>query len=471
MKNDAVSGYINSQLKEQASQLCIYTKDSSGADYPKRFLFTKFQAYIERFLQGDEEVRWIVVPGLRGVGKTTILAQLFTLFRNIFENPILYISLDDVTFKLKSNLFEVLTTFEEILGESFSNLTKPVLLLIDEVHYDPEWQFALKSLYDKSRNVFVICTGSSAIPLNISTDIVRRAQIEKLCPLQFSEYAMLTKSKPLLDLGEILWENPQQLFSDLKKYSNQILKVWQDFDKFEILNFLKYYTLPSTIRIKDKERTFLIIKQITERIIYTDIANLKEFSKSVMGSIQTILYILASSDTISLTNLSENLVGLNIRTVASILDVLEKSELIIKFLPYSTTVNRKIRKPAKYLFESPTIRAGLLHSVDASLLDQKYKGKFLEDYVGSYLFQKYGNRIGCQVTYDSAENGADFIVEKGDKKFVIETGWNKKNDIQIKNTMKKIQGDYGILITNQPLSLNEEKDIITIPLDTFFLLM
>jgi uncharacterized protein len=471
MKNDLIREYINSQLKEQVSQLGIYTKDSFGIKYPKRFLFTKIKTYIERFLQGDPEIRWIVIPGLRGVGKTTILAQLFYFFRDVFEKPILYISLDDITYKLKSNLYEALSSFEEILGESFSNLTKPILLLIDEVHYDPDWQLALKSLYDKSRNVFVICTGSSAIPLNISTDIVRRSQIEKLSPLLFSEYAMLTKGKPILDLGEILLENPSTLFLHLKNNSNKTIKFWQDFDKFEILNFLKYYTLPSTIRILEKERTFLIIKQITERIVYTDIANLKEFSRDVMGSIQTILYLLASSDTISLTNLSENLVGLNARTVSSILEVLEKSELIVKFLPYSTSINRKIRKPAKYLFESSTIRAGLLHSVDASSLDQKYKGKFLEDYVGSYLFQKYGNRIGFQVSYDSSENGADFIVEKGEKKFVIETGWNKKSDIQIKNTMKKIQGDYGLLITNHSLALNEEKNIITIPLETFFLLV
>jgi uncharacterized protein len=471
MKNDTLYEYLNSQLKGQASQLGIYIKDSSGIEYPKRFLLTKLKWYIERFLGGDQEIRWVVIPGLRGVGKTTILAQLYYLFRNVFEQPILYISLDDIVFKLKSNLFDILSEFEEMMGTTFSELKTPVLLLIDEVHFDSQWQFALKSLYDKSNNVFVVCTGSSAIPLNISTDIVRRSQIEKLRPLLFSEYIMLSKEKPVLYLGDILEEEPVQLFNKLKKYSNQVVKYWQDLSKFEILSFLKYYTLPSTLKIQDKERIFFIMKQITERIIYTDIANLKQFSREVMGSIQTILYLLASSDTISLNNLSDNLVGLNSRTVSSILDVLEKSELLVKFLPYSTSIGRKIRKPAKYLFESSTVRAGLLHSVDASSLDQKYKGKLLEDYVGSYLFQKYGGRIGWQVSYDASENGADFIVQKETKKFVIETGWNKRNDVQIKNSLSKIQGDFGILITDHSLTLNKEEKILTIPLEMFFLLL
>jgi hypothetical protein len=471
MNKEIVADYLNSQLRDQANQLGIYTTDSTGTEYPKRFLFSKLSDYIEEFLRGESDNRWIVIPGLRGVGKTTILAQLFFNFRTVFEKPILYISLDDIVYKLKSNLFEVLSSFEEMIGESFSTLNKPILLLIDEVHYDPEWQFALKSLYDKSRNVFIVCTGSSAIPLNISTDIVRRSHVEKLNPLLFAEYVMLSKGKLILALGDILEETPDKTFAILKNQTSSILTYWQELDKFEMINFLKYYTLPSTMRVKDKERIFLIIKQITERIVYTDIVNLKQFSRNVIGSIQTILFLLASSDTISLTHLSENLVGLNIRTVSSILDVLEKSEMIVKFLPYSTSVNRKIRKPAKYLFESSTIRAGLLNSVDSSSLEIKYKGKLLEDYVGSYLFQKYGRRIGWQVSYDSSENGADFIVEKGDTKYVIETGWNKKNDTQIKNTLTKIQGNYGILITNQNLSLNKDKTILTIPLEIFFLLL
>ena len=52
---------------------------------------------IDDFIKGDNIDRYIVLPGLRGVGKTTILYQIYDYLLNdkkINQNQILYISCD-----------------------------------------------------------------------------------------------------------------------------------------------------------------------------------------------------------------------------------------------------------------------------------------------------------------------------------------------------------------------------------------
>ena len=62
-----------------------------------RLLFNQIKDYLDDFLQGKSSNRFIVMPGLRGLGKTTILYQLYEYLlndKNIEQNRILYLSCD-----------------------------------------------------------------------------------------------------------------------------------------------------------------------------------------------------------------------------------------------------------------------------------------------------------------------------------------------------------------------------------------
>lgn len=52
----------------------------------------------------------------------------------------------------------------------------------------------LKTIYDRSKRAFVVCTGSSALSLQSTGDLARRVVFEKLYPMNFTEY-MLLKTK------------------------------------------------------------------------------------------------------------------------------------------------------------------------------------------------------------------------------------------------------------------------------------
>ena len=132
--------YVQNQLVQAPFRLRTYTQDEQGKKYPQRNIYIKIEKYLRDFLHGpNAQDRWIIIPGLRGVGKTTILAQLFLKHhQEAGQQRMLYISLDEVVNVLGSSLKDVLTVYERILGESFEKLTAPVFIFIDEAQYDPK---------------------------------------------------------------------------------------------------------------------------------------------------------------------------------------------------------------------------------------------------------------------------------------------------------------------------------------------
>jgi hypothetical protein len=101
-----------------------------------------------------------------------------------------------------------------------------------------------------------------------------------------------------------------------------------------------------------------------------------------------------------------------------------------------------------------------------------YKGKLLEDTIGLYLNRIFSGKPDTSITYDSMAGGADFIVRQSKEMFVIEVGYGEKTFNQIERTIKKtgINARYGILISQSPLAVDENKNIVSIPLSYFLLI-
>lgn len=475
MDKDLLKQYIIQQISNQEKSLELKVFNRSGKAHPKRCIFGDLKKSISNFLNKGAEPRWIIIPGLRGVGKTTVLAQLFFEFKN-FKGKILYVSMDDVTNKLNSNLFELLDAYEEVIEESFSKLKEKIILMVDEAHYDSKWQAALKSLYDKSRDIFILATGSSAIPLNINADIARRALIKRAYPLKFTEYARLSLfleekqglSKKISD-AMFFSKDAEESYAKLRNLSEEAFSYWQKAGIFEISKYLKYYSLPAVLPIEDKSEIYQILNGIIEKIINIDIANLQSFSSETLSKMQAILFMLAGSDAISFNHFANAVSDINIKTLMSIFNCFEKSELLLRVYPHGA-VYKKIRKPSKFLFLAPALRAALLNVVDSKSIEFQHKGKLLEDAVGAYFAENFIGKPGVSLSYDPMESCADFIFEIGDKKIAIETGWNKRNASQVIKTMNRIGADYGLLITDSFLSFDSKNKVLTIPFEFFFLM-
>lgn len=471
--HDKVSIYLRNQLAQAENRLRAYTVDRQGKPYLKRSAALILEKYVNEFTKFGKEPRWIAVPGLRGAGKTTLLAQIYT---ELTCGPArkLYISLDEAKRVLGVNLADIVSVYEELLGKVYENLDQPIYLFIDEIQYEENWGLVLKSLYDRSKKVFIFCTGSSAVSIQTNPDVSRRVVFEKLYPMSFTEYMLLKERKfPITGLGKNIRDallnssGAMEVYTKLQRLQNGVNKYWIGINRLEIDSYLKYGTLPFTLQYNQEPLIYAQIEQTLTNILSKDIPQLSKFDQATMAKLNQILYAVSGSSITSLTALSKTF-SMAINTLTDVFEVFEKAELLLRIYPHGSHFGQ-VRKPSKYLFISPAYRSMFFNLIGSTFTYNNYKGQLLEDAVGLYLYRLLGLRFGTSLTYDSSEGGADFIVSFDNKKIAIEVGYGEKDFKQVEATMQGINGTYGLSISPSRLKYVEEKNAVSVPLSYFFL--
>ncbi len=467
--------FVRNQLTQSEILLKTLTLDTQGRKLAYRSVYSTLSGYMQTFLEKRGEPRWIAIAGLRGVGKTTLLAQLYTDFQ-VKSDQKLYIPLD-LAEDLGFSLSELLMAYEKLFGTTFERLEKPIFLFLDEVQYQKNWAVTIKTLIDRSRNVFVIATGSSAVAIQTNADIARRMVLEKLYPLGFNEYiyAKFQKTMPY-GLSEKIKnalfssKTAQEVYKMLQKERAIVTTFWTDIERFEIDRYFKYGNLPFALGLDNEQLAYQQIRTIIENIINKDIPALNAFDKTTLNKLSQLLYAMAGADIVSIPKLSTT-IGLDPKTVIQALETLEKTEVLLRVYPYGAHYSQ-VKKPSKYLFTSSAYRAMYYNLVRSVEQYDEYKGKLLEDITGMYLFREFGRNIGISITYDSAEGGADFILSLNTQKekIVLEVGARKKGFKQVIATLQKVGGKYGLLVSQTDLSLQINKNCVSVPLEYFLLI-
>lgn len=475
--NQELLEYLQRQISLGKERLNRYVVNPSGKAYPKRNIYIKTEEYISAFLKGNhEQKRWVIIPGLRGLGKTTILAQSYVeLLKYGDKINLLYVSLDEVTDTLGGTLMELLSEYERLIGESYETLSKPTFLLLDEVQSDPKWAPVLKSLNDRTKNLFLLCSGSSALHLQDTADIAgRRAVIEKLYPLNFCEFEMVRyETYPDKGLKNVLKQalygsrTAAECFELLKAQELRVNQYWAKIDRQHWPYYLAAGTLPFALAEKKLQNVYEAVLASVDKVVTKDIQQLGRFSSDTIPVIKRLLYILAESDAISNIKLAEVL-RISHLTVASILEVLAQAELLIRIPPFGSQIGAT-KKPSKYLFMSPSIRAAFFNIAGTAGTTQTREGKLLEDLVGLHFYREFESTGRGAVNYDPTEGGADFILKLGQEQIVIEIGRGQKSGRQVATTMKRVSAKYGLVVSREPLALIAGGDTVVVPQDMFAL--
>lgn len=467
--------YLQKQILTTDDRLKKFIYNLAGKKRPRRFLFIKLQKYINDFLNKKSESKMILIPGFRGVGKTTVVAQICSEFKSK-NNKILFLSVEDVKNLFNIGIAEIMSAYEEILNEHLESVKEPILIFLDEVQTDPKWAIALKSLYERTSNIFFCCTGSSAIALQTTTgDLARRSVLEPMTPMCFSEYEMVAKNIYPVGLKERIRQaiyfskNAQDVYDNLLSLKNEVNNYWSKIDRNDIKKYLSHGTLPFTLIMPDEVSIHTSISLLLDKIIKQDMPAMGNFDPGTLGAVKRILFAIAENDTTSLNTLEKKF-KINRLTIANIFDALEKAELLIKIPAHGSNMTIS-NKPNKYLFMSPAIRMSFFYFAGQKDTYLTRQGKLLEDSIGSHLYREFVLRSNGSIRYDSAQGGADFILQVlNDKKIVIEAGLGNKDKRQVISTMKKIKSDYGLIFSNSDLSLNKDMNIVSIPLDYYFLM-
>lgn len=470
--------YVERKIKETPELAKNKTKG-----FRKRRGFFKLKAYIDAFLSGKSDNRLVILSGLRGVGKTTILFQLYNYLRKdkkVEKERILYFSADEVKTYLGKNITDVVTAFiEGIHNTSFVKLKEKLFIFIDEAHFDEKWAEAVKVLYDNTENVFVIVTGSSALLLETTTDTARRAKKELLYPLNFSEYLILKYNifppKGTSDIiKNLVFNGPKNLNNAkmIEKAINKKILSLKTTLKNELWNFLIFggfaFGLENTLDVLER------IFDTVERVIVKDLPIVYSFTTKTTQTIKRILTFLSLQKPGGLSDVKlANRLETSPTKIRQILDGLEKTQLIFSVKPYAGA-GKIVRKPWKYYFSTPSIPAAIrarLGKLD--MYSTETFGVLVENLIASYFWRlkdTFGFPHG--VFYDARENGVDFLLYNTFENNVIpvEVGVGKKKRTQIINAIRYYNSEYGILISERELNFDENTKVLTIPLKLFLFL-
>ena len=474
MNQDLIQ-YLQKQILTTDDRLKHFTHSQNGEKYPQRFLYVKLQKYISDFLNKKSPDRLVVIPGFRGVGKTTLIAQICWEFKQKgFQ--VFFLSVEDLRNYFDVSINEIISAYEKIIGEYLESVKKPILIFLDEVQTDPKWAITLKSLFERTNNVFLCVTGSSAIVLQSTPNIARRAIFEPMTPMCFSEYQMIKNKiyptpglKNKIRQAIYFSDNAEKVHSNLVSLQGDVNRYWSKIDRNDIKKYLSYGTFPFAQIMPDEISIYNNISLLLDKIIKQDMPTLGNFDQDTLGAVKRILFAIAENDVTSLSALS-NKFSINRLTIANIFDVLGKAELLVKISPHGSNMTIA-SKPNKYLFMSPAIRMSFFYFTGNENTFLTRQGKLLEDSVGAHLYREFILRGDGIIRYDSAQGGADFILQIGNtKKIVIEVGFGNKDKKQTIDTMRKIKSDYGIIFHSAELKFDENTNIVSIPLDYYFLM-
>lgn len=475
-----LSNYINENIYEIPTILNEkISQDNKKYQYRKEFHYLK--VHINNFLNNVEDERFLVLPGIRGVGKTTLLFQVYEYIlkeKAIPFNQVLYVSCDDLNDLTECSIREL----TEIYLKNYHNtnirmLDKKIFLLIDEAQYDKNWALSGKIIYDKNTNIFMIFSGSSALHLEYNANSARRSFTYEIRPVNFLHHVRLKYNismdyNPELLTNMLFTGNIEKCLQKESELNNMLMRNL-DYNSMEWDNYLFYGGYPIYFTEKNFRKIRNKIVKMTKKVVETDLPNIKNISEKNRTNANRILRYLAliESSDVSQNNLS-NYLNTASGNVEKVMDLLEKTHLIFHLESYGTSSNRS-KKSWKYYFATSSIKYSLASYIGNSSKDKnKYEGILLENVVASKLYELSDNNYNFSLYYDAGKkSNVDFIIENDfEDNVAIEVGRGKKDKKQVINAMNHYNSQYGIIISNRTTKIEKEDDIIYIPPKTFALL-
>jgi len=326
----------------------------------------------------------IVITGMRQVGKTTLMRQLFDEFQGKklwfdFDNP------------LDSMLFEHIDynyIHSELLRSANAGEEERLLVCIDEIQNFPEITKIIKYLIDHYSVKFII-TGSSNFYL-------RNLFPESLSGRKFL-YVL-----PVLSFSEFLHFNGKLDTYDLEKNIDNSLRPRS---KYEIIKqrglydlYLEYGGFPEVVLSSDEETKKMIIKNIFASFFEKDIKVFSELKQ--IRELRDLILLLAprNGNMLDISKISSEL-GINRVKLYDYLEFLQGTFFMHLLPKFSHSLDRSVAGGRKVYFS------------DTGILNQIAKvtsGHLLETAVANQL--RYYGDLSFYNKRNTAE--IDFILDK-----------------------------------------------------------
>lgn len=480
--NDLQNVYIRNQILTMPMKV-NHELSYKNKKFNRRSDYYNIIDYIDKFLEGESINRFLVLPGLRDVGKTTILFQVYEYLlkeKNINQQNILYFACDRLRRTGEADIFDVVNYYCETFHNSIiETLPQPVFILIDEAQYDKQWALNGKIIFDASKNIFMIFSGSSALKLSNNPDAARRLLNIPIYPLTYSQHLKLKYgdyknniSDPLI---QMIFDGEINNSAEIERRIINIYSHFQNYDISEWKTFLEFGGFPSSFYQNTDDITKKIVNMI-EKVVMTDMNNIEGINTDTQNLAFQILNYFAFQNPgeVSIGSLS-NMFDAKKPLVTKVINILEKTQLIFHIEAFTSSVKRTT-KPNEYFFATSSLKHILSLDVGNAILEDEtaYFGKLLENYVAS-SFHNLDNKskMSYKIYYDdskkkSSDKNVDFIVQRGlEKPVPIEVSCGDKDKSQIKHAINRYKSTHGIIISKTTTNIVKKDNIIYLPPEIF----
>ena len=346
------------------------------------------------------EDRLIEIKGAKGVGKTTLMLQhILQTFPNVDDT--LYASLDNLWFQSYS-LKDLADWFYTQGGR---------YLFLDEVHYYPHWQTAIKNLIDEYADLHIVFTGSSLLQLEAGEgDLSRRLMDYHLPGLSFREYLRFEgiADFPSYSLEEILQQHVQISFAVKEKLGS----IQPHFNAYLQHGYYPFY---KAVQAGYEIRLQHVVNQVLERdyplIDDVTVATIEKTKKMLMALAQSVPQMPTMSTLYGQLETGRNL-GLKM------LYALDRADLLM-LLTDKTKSLKTLSRPEKIFLHNTNLMYALGTNTEIGTVRETFflnqlsevvpvhypaKGDFLVD--NKYLFEVGG----ANKTFDQIKDIADSFL-------------------------------------------------------------
>lgn len=278
------------------------------------------------------------------------------------------------------------------------------LLVVDEAQKIANIGICLKILVDNVPGIKIIVTGSSSFELagQVGEPLTGRKLTLTLFPIAQLELLQIYNA------------------SELKE---------------KLPEWLIYGAYPEIVTTVSKEEKRQLITEITHSYLLKDILELNNIKNSKILIDLLRLLALQISNEVSLSELGMQL-GINYKTVARYLDLLEKSFVIYSVSGFSRNLRKEIRKKNKYYFYDTGVRNAIIANFNDSsmrndsgqlwenflVIERIKKQSYQNIYANNYFWRTWDNQ---EVDWVEEREGQIFGYEfkLGKNKVKIPSKW------------------------------------------------
>jgi predicted AAA+ superfamily ATPase len=339
------------------------------------------QRIYDNLLEHMSKGKVLVLYGSRQVGKTTLLK------RTLKDCKQTYLLVNGDNLKTRGTLGSQDTDILQKFVEGYE------IIVIDEAQRIPNIGISLKILIDINPKLKIIATGSSSFEL--------AGQVGE----------PLTGRKKTLTLYPV--------------WSKELLKYYNKSELDEKLeDFLIYGLYPEVLVQKTAALRKEILEELTHSYLLKDIFDfdMVRGSKRILDLLRLLAFQVGKE--VSLSELGQQL-GIDYKTVARYLDLLEKSFVIINVRGYGSNLRKEITSKSKYYFYDNGIRNTLIANFNGLELRNDI-GMLWENHIFIERLKKrnyqniYANMFFWR-TWQQQE--IDLVEEKEGKLFGYEIKW------------------------------------------------